>query len=337
MLQHGGRLHDAAATYGIPLADWLDLSAAINPQPWPAPSLPATIWHRLPDEAAHLQRAASTYYGCDQLLAVNGSQQAINALPHLRARGTVMLFEPGYEEHAVNWRAAGHRVDTAPIEQRNTVLAAIAAGTRAAPDVLLLINPHNPTGDVLDPTVGIALQQRLAEHGGWLLIDEAFADGAAAPSAIQDAMPDGLIVLRSTGKFFGLPGLRGGFVFAAPELLTRLAGHIGPWPQSTAVQYLLPLAFADRDWQQIAPKRLMLASQRLRQMLATIGLPLAAGTPLFQTLHCPDATSAQLLRDNFARNGILVRHYQGSPYLRFGLPALEPEWQRLQQALNTIV
>lgn len=336
-LYHGGRLRQAAATYGIAHADWLDLSAAINPSPWPAPTLAADIWQRLPDDGERLLQAAATYYGSDQLLAVNGSQQAINWLPWLRAPAQVLLFEPGYQEHAANWQAAGHRIEALPIEQRPEILGAIAAGTRPAPQVLVLINPHNPTGDVVDAATLTALHARVGAQGGWLIVDEAFADGLAAPSCIRQTMPAGLIVLRSTGKFFGLPGLRGGFVCAAPQLLARLAERIGPWPQSTAAQQLLPLAFADTRWQAQAVQQLTAASTRLRALLAAVpALVPAAGTLLFQTLRCASDEHARAIHHRLACQGILLRHYRRSPYLRVGLPADHNDWHRLQQALAGI-
>ena len=83
MLEHGGRLRAAAAHYNIPLADWLDLSTGINPQPWPVPPLPVEVWQRLPEPDDGLEAAAAAYYGNASLLPVAGSQAAIQRLPAL--------------------------------------------------------------------------------------------------------------------------------------------------------------------------------------------------------------------------------------------------------------
>ena len=84
MLEHGGNLHDAVRLFGRPRADWLDLSTGINPRPYPAPALEASIWHRLPEPDAELAAAAQAFYGAPQMLPVAGSQAAIQALPILR-------------------------------------------------------------------------------------------------------------------------------------------------------------------------------------------------------------------------------------------------------------
>jgi cobalamin biosynthetic protein CobC len=250
-------------------------------------------------------------------------------LPQLRARSQIVVFEPGYMEHTAGWLVAGHDVSTHPLPDRGRYLARIADGGEPVPDVIVVINPHNPSGDTVDRELLLKVHTRLADRDGWLVVDEAFADGGAAPGCIQPQMPPGLIVLRSLGKFFGLPGLRSGFAFAEPALLTALNERAGPWPLTTAAQYLLPLALADRGWQLKAVADLAQASIRLRQLLANLQLPLLAGTPLFQSIDCGSPATAASLQRQFASRGILVRHYAGSGLLRLGLPAGAGQWQRL--------
>jgi len=70
LLEHGGRLRRAAVEYGIPLADWLDLSTGVNPNGWPVPPIPAETWARLPEDDDGLSEAACAYYGARHALAV---------------------------------------------------------------------------------------------------------------------------------------------------------------------------------------------------------------------------------------------------------------------------
>ncbi|MFP9006748.1 hypothetical protein ACLI4B_35200, partial [Pseudomonas aeruginosa] len=58
MLEHGGRLREAARRYDIPLADWLDLSTGIAPWPFPLPAIPEQAWTRLPESDDGLEAAA---------------------------------------------------------------------------------------------------------------------------------------------------------------------------------------------------------------------------------------------------------------------------------------
>ncbi|MGZ8256691.1 MAG: threonine-phosphate decarboxylase, partial [Gallionella sp.] len=96
MLEHGGRIKRAAAHYGIAEKHWLDLSTGVNPNGWIAPVVPQNCWQALPQDEDELTAAASAYYGCAGLLAVAGSQAAIQTLPRLFAPSRVALLTPSY-------------------------------------------------------------------------------------------------------------------------------------------------------------------------------------------------------------------------------------------------
>ncbi|KAK0358254.1 hypothetical protein LTR94_036170, partial [Friedmanniomyces endolithicus] len=68
-----------------------------------------------------------------------------------------------------------------------------------------------------------------SKAGRWLVADESFIECAPGDS-VSDLAEPGLIVLRSFGKFYGLAGVRLGFMLAAPELIRRLRALQGDWP-----------------------------------------------------------------------------------------------------------
>lgn len=322
MLEHGGRLLRAARQYGIAPADWLDLSTGINPVAWPVPEIPARAWHRLPEDDDGLIEAARDYYGAPSLLAVAGSQAAIQALPELRAPARVGVLAPGYAEHAHAWRRCGHAVDT---------LASDELLARADDyDVVLLIHPNNPGGESYAPQALLALHERLAARGGWLLIDEAFMDVTPERSLCAHSARAGLVVLRSAGKFFGLAGARAGFVCAAPALLDALRERLGPWTLSGPTRHALRHALADRDWQAAMRAQLLAQGERLSALLQARGLAPSGGCAFFQWRRDADAPA---WHQALARRGILTRLFEAPASLRFGLPGSEDQWQRLDAAL----
>lgn len=324
-LHHGGRLREAAARYHVPLEQWLDLSTGINPVGWPVPKLPVDCWQRLPETDDGLEQVARTYYGAVHLLPVAGSQAAIQTLPLLRAPCRVGMLSPTYAEHAAAWMHQGHELIALKAESIPHHLPEL--------DVLLLVNPNNPTCESFPIEQLMAWHSALAAHGGWLVVDEAFMDSMPERSLAPYCGAPGLIVLRSLGKFFGLAGARVGFVLAWPSLLEQLAGILGPWTVSGPAREVARLALADHEWQ--VNTRLYLAQQgeRLQHLLTRFDLAPAGGNALFQ--YCPSPQAAWW-HEALARKGILTRLFTEPLALRFALPGDETGWQRLEQALGEL-
>jgi cobalamin biosynthetic protein CobC len=331
MLEHGGKLHEAARRFGRPLHDWLDLSTGINPHFYPIPALRAQAWHRLPEKSPELLAAAQAYYGAGNMLAVAGTQAAIQALPKLRMQAAglarVVVSAPSYAEHAHQWRRGGHAVQELAYEE-------LAAATSWA-DVVVLCNPNNPTGASVEAAQLLHWARQLHARGGWLVVDEAFVDMQSELSVVVYADAPGLIVLRSPGKFFGLAGLRLGFVAAEAALLQALEEELGPWAVSGPAQEIAIAALRDQTWQQQTRQRLNEQGGRLRSLLAGQGWR-SSGTDLFQ--WCSDAAldgQTEQLWQHFAQQGIWVRLFAEAAHgLRFGLPGDQAGWHRLEQALQ---
>jgi cobalamin biosynthetic protein CobC len=152
------------------------------------------------------------------------------------------------------------------------------------------------------------------------------------PAASVAAWSDhaSLIVLRSIGKFFGLAGLRLGFVLANAQRLSALAEMIGPWAVSGPAQEIGQLALADVPWQVNMRKRLLAASTRLHTLLARYGIN-ATGTALFQWWPEPQA---QAFWQHMAELGVWVRLFtKDTNSIRLGLPHTEEDWLRLENGL----
>lgn len=326
MLEHGGRLLRAARQYGIPASDWLDLSTGISPFAWPVPTIPASAWHRLPEDDDGLVDVARDYYGAPHVLPVAGTQAAIQALPQLRPCSRIGVIAPGYAEHAHAWRREGHAVETLPAD------VLLASAQRF--DVVVLIHPNNPGGDRFEPADLLALHAVLASRGGWLVVDEAFIDVEPARSLCAHADREGLIVLRSVGKFFGLAGARAGFVCAAPSLLDALRERLGPWTLTGPTRHVLRAALADVDWQVKACEWLRVAGERLRATLVARGIVPTAGCAFFQWWQHADAHA---LHEALATRGILTRRFDAPVSLRFGLPPDDDGFARLDAALAEVM
>jgi len=322
---HGGRLHHAAERFNIDLSEWADLSTGINPNNWPIPDIPNSVWQRLPEPDDGLERAARQYYGSTHLIPTAGSQAVIQALPKLRPLGLVGLPDVGYAEHLYAWQRAGHQClslkDGEPGDNIDSL------------DVLLVINPNNPTGKVTPAEQLLEWHRKLSRRGGWLVVDEAFIDVSTEFSLTSLSPLPGLIVLRSLGKFFGLAGLRSGFSFAEPYLLEQLERELGPWSVSGPTRYIAKAALEDTAWQSLNREQLLTSGNRLYNLLCHYGLKPTGSHPLFQWVCLREA--AQLF-EALAQKGILVRHFKQPQSLRFGLPQGEKQWSKFEAVLQQL-
>lgn len=333
--KHGGRLNEAVKRWRIPHDQWLDLSTGVNPIGWSVADIPAHIWQRLPEADDGLNdiiRHWSNAPASADCEPVAGSQAAIMALPRLRQPCRVGIPSIGYREHAYSWRQAGHSI--VPITQAQTDVSSAdnAEHWLDELDVLVWINPNNPTGELIPAATLLRWHARLQQRGGWLIVDEAFMDATPQFSLCVHAGLSGLIILRSLGKFYGLAGVRAGAVLTEPSIAQPLRRLLGPWSLSGPSRYVMAQALMDTAWHEQTRIRLQRDTQRLANVLQAAGLTLMGGTVLFQTVRL-DAPA--LLADQLAAQGVLVRSFTQPGMLRLGLAADEQQWQRLEMALRT--
>lgn len=316
---HGGNLDAAIRAWGGAAADWIDLSTGINRVPWPLPALDDADWRNLPTRAAiaSLHEAARAAWGVSgAILATSGAQGAIQMVPRLGPPGRARVLSPTYNEHAAALRAAGWQVEDVP------GLAALAGA-----DLAVVVNPNNPDGRRFAPADLLAL----AGQVGRLVVDESFADPQPAWSLAGQTGREGLLVLRSFGKFYGLAGLRLGFVLGSRPDIAALADMAGPWPVSGPAIAIGRAALADRAWAEATTARLTAEAARLDALAEGAGWKPLGGCELFRLYDTPDARAAQ---DRLARARIWSRIFPWSGrWLRLGLPGGDAEWARLAAAL----
>jgi cobalamin biosynthetic protein CobC len=319
MLDHGGNLDHALRRFGGRFEDWIDLSTGINRNPYPVPELAFRHWSALPSRAEieTLQDAARQAYGSRApIVALAGAQAAIQSLPHLAPRGAARVLAPTYNEYGAVLRGAGW--DVAEV----TNLDALAGA-----DLAIVVNPNNPDGRRHDPAALLALLPKV----GRLVVDESFADAVPGLSLAPEAGRSGLLILRSLGKFYGLAGVRLGFVLGAEADVAALAQLAGPWPVSGPAIAIGQRALLDRTWANATSARLAVQAPHLDNMAQAAGWTLVGGTPLFRLYEVGDASAAQ---ERLARAKIWSRIFRDRPgWLRLGLPGDEAEWARLAAAL----
>tara|TARA_R110002110_G_scaffold80852_4_gene210472 strand:- start:8239 stop:9240 length:1002 start_codon:yes stop_codon:yes gene_type:complete len=323
--RHGGDLDAFGRQNPEATRPLIDLSTGINPLAYEA-SVDKDWMTRLPghsDEDA-CRASFATYVGIDQKFvhAMPGTQSIISGLPYLFRQKRVAVLSPTYGEHEAGWAAAGHSVSTYPSSE---VLTADA-------DVIVVTNPNNPDGHIFESETLLACQVRQKAQGGWLIVDEAFVDCIPDVSVAAEVQQGGLLVLRSFGKFFGLAGLRLGFLLAREHIAAPLVERMGPWGVSTPALRIAAKAYRDATWIAKTRKNLGQQMDRLRdRVIPRLGREVGR-TPFFILLESVDARAVTA---RMADYGIFVRTFPNMPnYLRLGLPGEPWAWDRLETALT---
>jgi cobalamin biosynthetic protein CobC len=326
---HGGDLDAARRQFPDAIEPFIDLSTGINPNPYPLPRFPAGLFARLPslEAAATLAATAARAYGAPSaahVVLAPGTQLLLPRVAALVLPGRAAVLVPSYGEFARAATLAGHRVK-----------AVRELDACADADLVMVANPNNPDCRLLDRDALLALAEKnLRQRDGMLIVDEAFMDvGPPGTSLVGEVSHGNVVVLRSFGKFFGLAGLRLGFALASPAVAARLRAALGPWAVSGPALAVGAKALADTGWIERTRRRLARAARRLDAILERAGLEVIGGTSLFRLAQTP---AADALFRHLGRAGIFARPFpDNASWLRFGLPANEPAWSRLEAALTS--
>src|SRR5207237_656800 len=147
----------------------------------------------------------------------------------------------------------------------------------------VVVNPNNPDGALCGREELLLLAERQSRQGKMLVVDEAFMDvmPAGFSLAADVARSSGLIVLRSFGKTYGLPGARLGFAVAEAGVAARLRKALGPWAVAGPAITLGRRALRDDAWLEETGRRLAVDRGRLESLLQQAGFTCVGGTPLF--------------------------------------------------------
>ena len=237
-----------------------------------------------------------------------------------------LVAGPTYGSHADAWAKAG-----VPARVVGDAELDAAIGDRTA---VIVVNPNNPDGRLMSRDRLRQLHEAVASRRGVLVVDEAFAEVTPEASVADIAgtsEAERLVVLRSFGKFYGLAGLRLGFVIGSPAVTARLRELIGDWPVSVDALAAGLAAYADKAWADRMRKQLAVAARRLDGVLTRHGFEVVGGTSLYRLVRAADAPARF---ERLAAVGILTRPFQhDATLLRFGLPGSPEAWRRLEEAL----
>lgn len=345
--RHGGDIYAYQEQFGhVPL----DFSANINPLGMPPAAKRAAMQAaagavRYPDPQSTALRARLAQREKVQkewLIFGSGAAELIFRLCFALRPSRVLLCAPAFAEYRRAAEAAGAEVTAHMLRPEdgfqvsNALCEDIA---HAAPALILLGHPNNPTGQALSADRLEALCASAERVGARLLLDECFLD----------FLPDGeersgkrllethpcVAVLKAFTKYYAMPGLRLGYLITADTALReRLTAAAQPWPISSPAEAAALAALDDADY----PVRTaqLIADERayLRRELAALGMQPIGGEANFLLFQSGRTDLAECA----AQRGILIRDCSdfeglGAGYYRVAVRT-HAENQRLTAALR---
>jgi histidinol-phosphate/aromatic aminotransferase/cobyric acid decarboxylase-like protein len=275
---------------------------------------------RYPDSSALEARsalAALAGVSADEITLGNGAAELLWTLARtlLEPDARALMVEPTFSE----FRAAASCCGAGVAEWRSRAEAGFGVDLGALSEclrtararVVYLCSPNTPTGTAL-PAAGVA--DWAARHPElWLVLDQSFLSLSERFMDAAVAMPSNVVRVRSLTKDHGIPGVRVGYLIAAPELCRAVENNRPQWSTSAFAQAAAIAACRSLAFVAESRERLIADRRALTADLASLGIETLPSCTTYCLARVGDAS---LLRERLlSRHGILVRDCSS-----FGLP-----------------
>ena len=289
------------------------------------------IGHYPEPEATTLEQEIAQQRGvpAECVIVTNGATDAIYLVAgaHLRGEGVItqyLIKHPTFSEYGDACRMLG-------MEETKEM---------GMHTMLWLCNPNNPTGEVTEPEEIL----KMAERCSLVVVDQSYEDYTLRPMlSPRDAIGAGNIIqIFSLTKTYAVPGLRIGYVIAAPEMATRLRRGLRPWSVN-ALAIEAGLWLLQHQVKAVSDIPTYLAeAQRLRTNLMGIdGIEVLPTETHFMLCRAKGMTAKELKERLAREHHILIRdasNFEGLDEYCFRIAAQTPEENDgLVRSLNCII
>lgn len=330
---HGSDLETIEKIYGIKKEDIISFSANVNPlgiSPMMEDALRENLRciERYPDrEYSALRRSIAEYAHCDpeQILVGNGSTELISHVIADVMPKKALILGPSYSEYEHSVSLAGGASVYFPLRERDGFSLPIDALTEKLTDdmdLLVICNPNNPTGTLIENADMRKILDCCMEHAIFVMIDETYMEFTADPRVSSAISLTGdynnLVVLRGVSKFFAAPGLRLGYaVTGSRRLLAEVSSHSDPWTVSAFAELAGTVMFSDTDYMEKTRELIDTERKRMYALFQESKRfkPFRPSANFMLMRIEEDGLTSNALFDRCIREGMMIRDCSTFPFL----------------------
>lgn len=297
--EHGGDI------YGRDIK--LDFSANLNPLGMPenvkkAAAAAIADSDRYPDPyCRELTKKLSGYesMNAENIVCGNGADDLIYRIVHALRPRSAIIAKPTFSEYAKALREVGCAVTE---YEQDDIPASLDAGA----DMLILCDPNNPTGRLIEPDTLKMICEKCLKNNIVFLCDECFID-LCENAGIRTAkryMNENMIVLKAFTKTYAMAGLRLGYAISgSAELAAKVRGSGQFWSVSTVAQAAGIAALDERGYVEKAQRIITEERKYLSDELGKFGFEVYPSDAGFVLFRCEVPLDELLLSE-----GILIRN-----------------------------
>ena len=256
----------------------------------------------------------------EQIIVGNGSNEVLELIAHafigpgdeaVMGNGAFIVYK------LVTLLMGGSPVEAPMVDHKhdtNAMLAAVTDRTK----VVFLPSPDNPSGARNTTEEILELIEALPDHVLFVL-DEAYSEYLDDPTDLRPAIESGKRVFctRTFSKIYGLAGLRVGYGYGDPELVSLLNRVREPFNVNLVAQAAAVAALEDQEWVERCRKENASALEQLQSGFTSLDLEYIPSSANFVTVKIGNGANAF---ESLQRAGVIVR-----PLAPYGLP----EWIRV--------
>jgi threonine-phosphate decarboxylase len=338
---HGGQLAQISRQFGIPECELLDFSTNLNLNGPPSGVLRALsdaltrpgMVRDYPDlELLELRSTLASYAGAgrENIVIANGVVPLLEAALRAARVRKCLLILPSFSEYRKALTRCGVEVHPYLLEPqkdfRMNGVDAVETVANQRCDAILLANPQNPSGVIVDRKSLVVLTRHALECGAKVFLDEAFIDYVPTESlsTIAPALSN-LVVFRSLTKFFAMAGLRIAYAIAESSSAFEIREIIPSWAVTTLAVEAACGALDDKQYRNASRLENERERESLKSELCKLKLKSFESKANYLLLRLPqNCDSSEIWKELIISHGIVTRccdNFEGlrGPHLRIAV------------------